>query len=155
MLTNRLLKEKDKYMEVANARMRLNKVGSDVPITDMTPAEAMLLHILHGPSNGGLSFGEEFEKITVTGTAKVKDDKGVLRDRTDVEELKRLRAKYGGARDKTNKSIIDSIWPNKLQPNLPKTFKEIKWTEVADAGFETASINYATGALSTPSLPTK
>jgi hypothetical protein len=58
-------------MEIANGRLRLNKVGSDVPIKDFTPAEAMLLHILHGPANGGLTFGEEFKHIEVVGTAKV------------------------------------------------------------------------------------
>ena len=58
-------------MEIANVRLRLNKLGSDVPIKDVTPAEAMFLHILHSPYNGGLTFGEEFSKIDVVGTAKV------------------------------------------------------------------------------------
>lgn len=62
-------------MEIANVRLRLNKFGSDVPLYDVTPAEAMFLHILHGPNNGGLSFGEEFSKIEVVGSAKVDSGK--------------------------------------------------------------------------------
>lgn len=186
-------------MEVANVRLRLNKVGSDVPLNNVTPPEAMFLHILHGPQNGGLTFGEEFTKIELIGTAKVMQSpeiveerepdfiapataavgeegkadfipsqppklvKGkvivagkpaVLRDRTDAEELRRLQGKYSGARDKTNKPIIDSIWPDKFNPKLPQTFKELKWSEIGQtaAGIEVASVNYATGGLVKSSL---
>jgi hypothetical protein len=141
-------------MEIANVRVRLNKVGSDVPLKDVTPAEAMFLHILHGPSNGGLSFGEEFRHIEVVGKALVVEN-GKSRDRTDAEELRRLSAKYGQARDKDNKPILNSVWPDRLNPKLPATFKEIKWLEVGSLGIETAAVNYATGALATPTLPTK
>jgi hypothetical protein len=58
-------------MEVAKGRVCLNKYGSDVPITDLTPAEAILLHVLHGPANGGRTFGDDFSKIEVIGTAKI------------------------------------------------------------------------------------
>jgi hypothetical protein len=51
----------------------MNKVGSDIPLKDVTPAEAMFLHILHGPHNGGKTFGENFEKIEVSGEALVRD----------------------------------------------------------------------------------
>jgi hypothetical protein len=156
-------------MEIANARLRLNKVGSDVPLVNITPAEAMFLHIIHGPSNGGSTFGEEFEKLTVVGTAKVQvspavvDEDGkitkpaVLRDRTDAEELRRLTAKYSGARTKDNKPIIDGIWPDKFSPKLPQTFKDIKWMEVSAnaSGVELAAVNYATGGLATSSATLK
>lgn len=140
-------------MEVANVRLRLNKVGSDVPLEGVTPAEAMLLHILHGPSNGGLTFGEDFNKITVVGTAKVKEGEK-LRDRTDVEELRRLRGKYGSARDKQGKPLIEIVWPDRNNPKLPATFKEIKWADVAadNAGIDAAPVNYATGGLAKTSL---
>lgn len=237
-------------MEIANARLRLNKLGSDVPLKDVTPAEAVFLHILHGPYNGGLTFGEEFSKIEVVGTAKVATGKTkkvvvkeateqkivkgamvkpavleqivpgdvikeavpekktpgkpavgvpgtpgyqpgtldvitlaqpeqrapgykiaaqdavyaldtiipaepavvkeepILVDRTDRQELLRLRAKYNGARTKENKPIIDEIWPNRLDPKFPQTFAEINWTEYAQAtaGIETAPVNYVTDA---------
>jgi hypothetical protein len=164
-------------MQIANVRLRLNKVGSDVPLKDVTPAEAMFLHILHGPSNGGSTFGEEFEKITVIGSAKVqgpatpaKPAVGVpgqpgfvaavpasdgLRDRTPAEEYRRLAARYNGARDKLNKPIIESIWPDRLNPKMPDTFKEIQWAEIAGTGIETAAVNYATGGLAQSVVPNK
>ena len=235
-------------MEIANVRLRLNKIGSDVPLKDVTPAEAMFLHILHGPYNGGLTFGEEFSKIDIVGTAKVATgktkrvivqeavpekivkgvmlkpaveaqivpgdvikpaepekrvpgkpaqgtpgtpgfvaatpdvvtpaqpeqrapgyqiaaqpaqyapdqiipavdavvkDEPILVDRTDVQELNRLRGKYSGARTKENKPIINEIWTDRLNPKLPQKFSDINWTEVAQAtaGVETAPVNYVT-----------
>jgi hypothetical protein len=170
-------------MEVANVRLVLNKVGSDVPLKDVTPAEAMLLHILHGASNGGKTFGEEFTKIEVIGTAKVETQvpdevqkakpavgevgkpgyqpavpekvlttKPGLRDRSDVEELNRLRKKYAQARNKENKPIIDSVWPDRFNPKLPQTFKDINWGEVGSSGIEVADVNYATGGLAQKTL---
>jgi hypothetical protein len=183
-------------MEIANGRLRLNKVGSDVPIKDFTPAEAMLLHILHGPANGGLTFGEEFKHIEVVGTAKVQVKAGipevrepdfetpavaeqrlpgkkpgeaetvipakppqlvrgkviqeevpaVLRDRTNAEERRRLASKYQ-ARNKDNKFIIDEVWPDKISPNLPVTFKDIPWASASSANIEAASVNYVTGSV--------
>ncbi len=141
-------------MEVANVRCRLNKVGSDVPINDVTPAEAMLLHVLHGPANGGSTFGEEMDKIDIKGTAKVNEG-GKLRDRTDAEEYRRLAGKYNGARDKTNKLIIESVWPDRFNPKLPQKFSDVKWQEVASAGLETAAVNYATGGLASSVVPDK
>jgi len=143
--------KKENKMEIANCRVRLSKVGSDTPLSNVTPAEVMLLHILHSSSNGGLTFGEEFEKITVMGKALVEVNEK-LRDRTDAEELRRLTAKYGSARDQKNNPIINSIWPDKFNPKLPQTFKELNWTEIGGAGIETAAMNYATGSLATPNV---
>ena len=56
-------------MQVANARLVLNKVGSDVPIFGLTPAEAMVLHLAHQVNNGGKTFGDEMEKINLLGDA--------------------------------------------------------------------------------------
>ena len=52
-------------MQVANVRLRLNKNGSDIPLFNVTPAEAVILHVLHQGNNGGMTFGEQFEKIEV------------------------------------------------------------------------------------------
>ena len=173
-------------MEVANVRLRLNKVGSDVPLKDVTPAEAMFQHIIHGPQNGGMTFGEEFEKINIIGTAKVdtgetkkvidvkaveakpamgdkpavvgveevSHQEPVLRDRTDAEELKRLGAKYNGARTKDNKPIIDTVWPDKFNPKLPQKFSDLKWQEIGSTavGIDLAPLNYATGGLAKTTL---
>lgn len=182
-------------MEIANCRLRLNKVGSDVPLKDVTPAEAMFLHIIHGPQNGGMSFGEEFSKIEVVGQAmvvaqvpdKVEPDTNVpakaavgvagqpnfvaavpasvvkgkvvstkegLVPRTDAQELKRLSAKYNGARNKKNEPIINTIWPDKLNPKLPQNFKDIDWTAASElgAGTELGGLNYATGGIAQTTL---
>jgi hypothetical protein len=141
-------------MEIANVRVRLTKVGSDVPLKDVTPAEALLLHILHGPSNGGLTFGDEFDKIEVVGTAQVVE-KGKPRPRKDTEELRRLLGKYNGARNNKNEPIINSIWPDKLNPKLPQAFKELDWQAIGSTGIETAAVNYATGGLVAQPLTTK
>ena len=210
-------------MEIANIRIKLNKVGSDVPKNDVTPAEAMLLHILHGPHNGGETFGERGQHIKIVGTAKVdtgervsdrvrpavpahinqgkvvkvgivgqpaRGEPGrpgyvaaiqsvneerepdtmvpevpaevitwvpVLRDRTDAEELSRLISKYGGAQEKSGARIVNIIWPDRFNPRLPQTFKEIKWAEVAQAssGIVQTQVNYATGSPATLGLPIK
>lgn len=189
-------------MEIANVRLVLNKQGDDLPKNNVTPAEAMLLHVLHGPINGGKTFGDEFKKVEIIGTAmvntgefkKVIDKPGItaktevaakphqgtfgqpgfvpavaaspavlgveevfhmepiLRPRTDSEELARLRKVYNGARDKTNKPIVDTVWPNRLKPELPQKFSDINWTEVSATGVEVAAVNYATGGLAKTSL---
>jgi hypothetical protein len=142
-------------MEVANVRLVLNKLGDDVPLKDVTPAECAFLHIVHGIANGGKTFGEDMDKIEVIGTAKVKEASGKLRDRTDVEELIRLGSKYSGARQKDGTLIIDKVWPNKLDPKLPQKFSDIQWQQVTAAtqGIVQAPLNYATGAIATPALP--
>ncbi len=78
-------------MEVAKGRVTLNKYGSDVPIADLTPAEAVLLHVLHGPANGGRTFGDEFNKIEVIGIAKIatgKTKKTVIQEAIPEKVLK-------------------------------------------------------------------
>ncbi|MDE2097287.1 MAG: hypothetical protein KGL39_08600 [Patescibacteria group bacterium] len=190
-------------MEVANGRCVLNKYGSDTPVYNITPAEAIVLHTLHGPSNGGRTFGEEFTKITVIGIAKVDTGKTerkqvkaplpakkheeivtpqvselgkpdykpqvtrividepeqpavfadvpVLVDRTPAQELARLRAKYGQAKNKKGDLIIDGIWADRLNPKMPEKFSDINWTQVGELSSSTdlqpASVNYVTGSL--------
>lgn len=163
-------------MEVANVRLVLNKLGSDVPLNDVTPGEAMLLHILHGPANGGKTFGEDFTKIEIIGTAKVqvkpaviepmvpavgspgnpgyvkekparKLEDAVLRDRTDAEERQRLLRKYP-AQQKDGKKVVDIVWPDAFNPKLPQTFKELDWQQIGAtaSGIVVVDVNYATGA---------
>jgi len=94
------------------------------------------------------------EVLVKPAVVEVTHEEPLLRDRTDAEELRRLYGKYNGARDKNSKPIIETIWPDRFNPKLPQTFKDIKWAEVgaSAAGVELAAINYATGALATPSL---
>lgn len=242
-------------MEIANARLRLNKVGSDVPVTGLTPAEALVLHVLHQANNGGSTFGEEFEKIviaktpaqTVTGhteeqvipavevqpavegrpgkaavaykptveavayraavqgkpavaaqpavgvpgepgykpaveaiaavpfqpevkevkaqpevlaqeavpaiaavaavpakPAQVIPAKDITRDRTDVEEVRRLTVKYGKNVNKKGDRILKLIWPE-MSPKLPQKFSELDWKNLNYDGIEVGAVNYVTG----------
>jgi hypothetical protein len=223
-------------MQIANARLRLNKVGSDVPITGVTPAEALVLHVLHQANNGGSTFGEDFDKIDIQGEALVESQIpdmvqpaipaisyqpakpatapvqgrpyipgkpaviGVLaqgtpgqpgyvagvegqpevlgvaaipytpaqdavpeikarayqpervltyktgtRPRTDVEEIRRLTAKYGNCVNKRGDKIVKLIWPE-MSPKLPQKFSELDWKGIQYDGTEVAAINYLTGA---------
>ena len=190
-------------MEIANVRVRLSKDGSDVPRSDVTPAEAMFLHILHQANNGGLTFGDEFKHIKVIGQAMVdtgkqekkvtkeaiparmetivispaisqqgevgkpgfvaakdavtkevevepaKDEEfimvPILRPRTDAEELRRLANLYSQALNKKSEPIINEVWPDKFNPKLPQTFKDIPWAVASASGIEPAAVNYATG----------
>jgi hypothetical protein len=126
-------------MEIGTLRLRLNKVGSDVPVTNATPAEAVLLHLLHQGNNGGSTFGEDMDKITVTGVAKDGD-----KVRSDVDELKRLKAKYGHCVNKKGDKIVGLVWAG-LNVKLPQTFKELVWADVSYDGVEVAPLNLATG----------
>ena len=133
-------------MEVAKTRLVLNKLGSDVPKDDVTPAEALLLHVLHGPNNGGKTFTEKMDNFSVVGQAMIQEGEK-QRPRTDVEEVARLRRKYSQAQNKERKLIVDLLWPDKFNVKLPQTFKELKWTDIAQAtqGIEVAALNYVTG----------
>lgn len=140
-------------MQIADARIRLNKLGSDVPVKGVTPAEAVLLHILHQGNNGGNTFGEEMDKIKILGDARGADGQAM---RTDAEEMRRLMAKYGRCVNKKGTRIIKLIWPE-LSPKLPKTFAELKWSDIQYDGEDIAALDIASGspinggpALSTP-----
>jgi hypothetical protein len=152
-VTNPHFKKKERNkMEIGNCRLRLNKVGSDIPINNVTPAELLVLHVLHQGNNGGSSYGEDMDKITVTGEAKSLVNSTIAR--TDNEELRRLLGKYT-AQNKKGDKIVKLIWPG-MDVKLPKTFKEIKWSEIEFDGVEVAPINIATGTpvMTTPIITT-
>lgn len=162
-------------MQIANARLRFDKVGNDTQVTNITPAEALLLHILHQQNNGGSTFGEEFDKIVIVGDALIETapaheaepaigevgKPGFIaakpaipaktRPRTDVEEIRRLLAKYGRCVNKKGDKIVKLIWPE-MTPKLPQTFKELDWKNINFDGVEVAPLNYVTGTpvASTP-----
>jgi hypothetical protein len=127
-------------MEIGTLRLRLNKVGSDIPVTGATPAEAVLLHVLHQCNNGGSTFGDEMDKITVEGQAKDGDS-----IRSDVSELRRLKAKYGHCVTKKGDKIIGLLWPG-VNVQLPQKFSDLKWAEIQYDGVDMAPLNFATNA---------
>ena len=138
-------------MEIGNLRLRLNKVGSDIPIVDATPAEAQVLHILHQGNNGGSSFGDKMDSYEVKGEAKSADGKTA---RTDIEEFRRLNAKYGRCVNKKGDKIIKLIWPES-NPKLPQKFSDLKWAEIQYDGTDVAAVNLATGAPVVANPPVK
>jgi hypothetical protein len=122
-------------MEVATIRLRLNKVGSDIPLTNVTPAEAMMLHVLHQGNNGGSTFGEDMDKIKVTGESEL----------TDAQEYNRLFAKYGRCVTKKGVTIISLLFPNRFSLNFPKKFSEIPWSELTFDGNDIAALDLSSG----------
>jgi len=103
-------------MQIANIRLKLDALGSDVFIDGVTPAEAVLLNTDHEINDKG----QAVHDVTVVGETT----------RTDEEEILRLREKYVNAKDKKGESLAEKLYPGK-SPKLPHTFKE--------AGFEVIS----------------
>lgn len=120
-----------------------------MPKTGVTPAEAIVQHIIHQGKNGGSTFGEDMDKIKVTGTAMspgpTKEDPDALEhERTAQEELKRLQAKYGTLTNKKGDKILRLIWPDVINPRLPATFAEIPWKDVSFDGLDVGTFDYGT-----------
>ena len=152
-------------MQIANVRLRLNKVGSDVPVVGCTPAEALVLHVLHQGNNGGSTFGDEMDKINILpGEASIACDEPAKpavgevgkpgyvaavparkeRPRTDAEELRRLKRKYGHCVTKKGDSILGKIWPG-IDAKLPQKFSDLDYSKLSFDGLEVASLDLASG----------
>lgn len=129
-------------MQKATVRVRLNKVGSDVPLTGVTPAEAMVLHIFHQSNNGGSTFGEDMDKIYVD---KDKEGKEIDYKIDHAVELNRLFSKYGRIGDKKGNPILNVIFPDKMNPKLPEKYSDLKWANIQFDGSQIAAVNIATG----------
>ena len=139
-------------MEVASARLWLNR-GHDVPINGLTPAELILLHVLHKDNVGG----DVITDLKVTGKAEDvdpnqsdpepildKDGKPVMNylnkptfkeppkvARTVLGEVRRLKSKYGKLVNKKGDSIISTLYPGATAPQgVPLTFAEVKLNEL-------------------------
>src|SRR3990172_1697949 len=91
-----------KNMKVANARLVLNKFGSDVALTDITPAEVLFLTAEHHTNAGKAPVTQLIEKDEV--------------ERTVSEELDRLTQRY--PMEKLSVLFHGAI------PTLPSTFEE-------------------------------
>jgi hypothetical protein len=97
-------------MLVADCMVRLHQ-GHTVPLSGVSPAEAMLLTALHRQNAGGAVVFD------------VKNEQKV--QRTARQEVDRLRNKY-------RREKVDACFPGAL-PNLPATFQE-----AIDTGMETS-----------------
>lgn len=116
-----------KIMEIANIRLKLTKTGSDIPITNVTPAEVLVLRAAHETNANG----EAVSGVEIIGTTK----------RTGADEVARLKAKYPNLRhkagDKDAKSV-EHLFPG-VGNIVPETFKEISIVaaKVANTGPQT------------------
>jgi len=91
-------------MKTATARLVINDLGSDIPIGGLTPAEALVLGAMHMPNVKDYPLREIEEGPEIKRSA--------------MDEVKRLRAKYG-------KTRINELFPGKM-PSLPKDFDEAR-----------------------------
>lgn len=89
-------------MQQANGWLKLNQFGSNVPLTAITPAEAVVLQKAHERNAGGPPLQNLVVVVDLPITVSV--------------ELSRLRQKYGV-------KFVDFLYPGNL-PTLPQTFKE-------------------------------
>lgn len=131
-------------MNTINCRIKINDF-QDIPGVDVTPAEVILLRSIHDVHAGGnciknaVAAGvaqtvigrKPAKKIMVDGEGNeievtVSDEK--TRERTDAEEIARLRQKYqvrarSGA---PGTHLCDDLFGGAgVVPNLPKTFAEL------------------------------
>ena len=153
--------EKAKQMQLANVRLRLDKQGSDVPLKDVTPAQALVLHLLHQGNNGGSSYGEDMNKIEITGdalTVEATYESGKptkTHPRTASEEYKRLFSLYGGLTNKKGDRLLSKVFPDKSNLKMPEKFSDLKWAELSYDGVDVAASDFGTSAGAAITQPKK
>lgn len=91
-------------MKVANTRLQLDEHGSDVPLQGITPAEAVMLAVIHTPAVNDFPFGA-FEDVR---DAEI----------NEIDEKRRLVMKYG-------RKAVEKCFPG-AKPNFPVDFDEAK-----------------------------
>jgi len=105
-------------MQIAKCRVVLNHFGSSVEKHDITPAEAQVLQEMHNMNVGS----DCIIDLKASGKAQVReldpkdDEKTILRDRTPLEEVSRLKRIY-------NAKFVEKLFPGR-NPTVPETFKE-------------------------------
>lgn len=99
-------------MEIAEGRLRVDPSGSDVPLHNLTPAEAMVLQ----KGFFQAANGEPLSKIYIVGKAS----------RSNKVEAERLKEKYKNLRISDGGKTVDvttHLFPG-ASPDLPQTFEE-------------------------------
>lgn len=95
-------------MQIANAIVALDgDPGQTVGKYDITPSEVALLRAIHGD--------DAVTSIEITGSIK----------RSSREELTRLFAQYGSAKNDDNKSIVSTLFPG-VAARAFETFDELE-----------------------------
>lgn len=93
-------------MQVASIRLMMDDKGSDIPMTGVTPAEAVILALDHV---------KNVSRYPITDVVIAEGDGD---QRSVLDEVRRLRAKYGKAR-------VNETFPGAL-PLLPSSFDEAR-----------------------------
>jgi len=103
-------------VQIANIWLKLDATGSNIQLSEVTPAEAAILNADHEANAKGVAVHD----VVVTGTV----------ERTGEAEINRLRDKYANAKNKKGEVLATVLYPGK-NPVLPQTFKEVglEWTE--------------------------
>lgn len=98
-------------MELASVQLFTSE-KNELPLRDITPAEAVILAKMHGPRMQGRPIG----RVIITGET----------ERDHAEERTRLGLKYTGTigAGKDAKPALQAVFPDDLAP-LPETFADI------------------------------
>ncbi len=97
-------------MQIANVWLKIDGSGSNIQLSDVTPAEAAVLNADHEANAKGVAVHD----VVVTREE----------ERTGEAEINRLREKYANAKNKKGDQWATILYPGK-NPVLPQTFKEV------------------------------
>lgn len=64
----------------------------------------------------------------------------VMRDRTEAEELQRLRAKYGGLTNKKSTNLLGLIFGTGMSVKLPQKFSELDFNKISYNGLDVSTV---------------
>lgn len=123
-------------MHIANCRCLLNP-GHDVAKNNVTPAEVLILRVMHKTNNRG---ADPIKDLITIGQVK----------RTKSYEVARLRAMYQ-QRGKNGISVVDILFPGVSGEGIPDTFEGV-WPMLVTKQ-ETVEMPSATASLNEEILP--
>ena len=116
-------------MQIANAWLILDERGSNIPVKNVTPAEAVYLNTTRKRHKDDTE--QKVIHIKVVGNAK----------RTNAVEKERLLRKYPIENPKSGKTLMDEIWPGPM-PSFPQTFEEAAFEVTGDSPKEGKRLPY-------------
>ncbi len=97
-------------MQIASCWLKIDSTGSNIQLSEVTPAEAAVLNADHEANAKG---------VAVHDVVWTRDE-----ERSGEVEINRLREKYANASNKKGEKWPTVLYPGK-NPVLPQTFKEV------------------------------